>query len=292
MNAPISTEAKSMHLAMLIPDWNSLDSVRRTHNGFEVAALTFFGLLVLFDILSHLSKEDSRKTILEKIGLCFFAVAVSAEIGAYIYGHRNDTLSAAVITSLDSKASQAFVKASTAHDLAQKAEGEADTAASRVGVLQNGIAVARASLADIQGRIAWRSVSEDQKRELKYRLSNFRGQRLTVSWEAREPEENAFASQLVKALQSAGLNVTPQPVALLVGGPNDLDMYLTGSQTNPFLLALGNALVCSSIAHGPMIAGWWTRPSDPNLVLTIKPRNPTPKPPIPKICNSSAKTNP
>jgi len=96
-----------MHFAMLIPDWNSLESVRRAHSDLEAVALVFFALLVLFDVLAHLSKGESRKTLLEKIGLCFFAVAVLAEIGAYPYGQRNDTLSEQTIGSLDAKVKEA-----------------------------------------------------------------------------------------------------------------------------------------------------------------------------------------
>ena len=92
---------------MLIPDWNSLESVRRAHSDLEAVALVFFALLVLFDVLAHLSKGESRKTLLEKIGLCFFAVAVLAEIGAYPYGQRNDTLSEQTIGSLDAKVKEA-----------------------------------------------------------------------------------------------------------------------------------------------------------------------------------------
>ena len=40
--------ATAMHLAILIPDWKSLDSVRHAHSVLEAAALIFFALLVLF----------------------------------------------------------------------------------------------------------------------------------------------------------------------------------------------------------------------------------------------------
>lgn len=83
-------------MALAIPIsgiWNSLDSVRHAHSEMEGAALLFFALLVLFDVLAHLSKDDSRKHALEKAALIFFAIAVFAEVIAYPYGQRNDTLS-------------------------------------------------------------------------------------------------------------------------------------------------------------------------------------------------------
>jgi len=103
-----------MYFAILIPDWNSLESVRRVHSDLEAAALIFFALLVLFDVLAHFSDNKYRERLFEKIGLCFFAIAVFAEIVAYPYGQRNDELSAGVIGSLDSKATDASVKAAKA----------------------------------------------------------------------------------------------------------------------------------------------------------------------------------
>jgi len=106
-----------MHFATYLPDWNSLDSVRRAHSDLEAVALVFFALLVVFDLLAHLSSENKTKeTLLEKIALICFAVAVLAEIAAYPYGQRNDTLSEKVIGSLDAKAKRALENASTALD--------------------------------------------------------------------------------------------------------------------------------------------------------------------------------
>jgi hypothetical protein len=54
----------------------------------------FFGLLVMFEVLSHLSDEHpTRAKRFERIGLWCFGVAVLAEILAYPYGQRNDALS-------------------------------------------------------------------------------------------------------------------------------------------------------------------------------------------------------
>lgn len=128
-----------MHFARLIPDWNSLESVRRTHSDLEAAALAFFALLVLFDILAHLSKDENRKTLLEKIGLCFFAVAVVAEIMAYPYGQRNDTLSANMIGSLSTEAEHADTKAKKALTVSGTALAQAGEAATKAGKAEDSL---------------------------------------------------------------------------------------------------------------------------------------------------------
>jgi hypothetical protein len=133
------------NLALLFPDWNSLDAVRNAHSLLELWAIWLFAALVVCDVVAHLI-EDSRKplaTIFERIGLLCFALAVAAELSAYEYGQRNDELSAGVITSLSTEVGDALKKAGMAHDLAQsasdianpaketadKAKGEADAAA-------------------------------------------------------------------------------------------------------------------------------------------------------------------
>jgi hypothetical protein len=131
---------------MLIPDWNSVDSVRRAHSDLEAAALVFFALLVLFDVLAHLSKNETRKTLLEKIGLGFFAVAVLAEIAAYPYGQRNDKLSADIIGSLSDKAGRASTKADAASD-------KSDTTDKKADAIQERLDAASAQLSGIEQQV-------------------------------------------------------------------------------------------------------------------------------------------
>ena len=65
-----------MDLPIWIPDWNSLDSVRRAHSWLEAAALIFFALLVVSDVLAnmHEDKNVGRARLLEKyrpLVLCY-----------------------------------------------------------------------------------------------------------------------------------------------------------------------------------------------------------------------------
>jgi hypothetical protein len=122
------------NLALLLPDWNSLDSVRNAHSRLELWAIWLFAALVVCDVIAHLI-EDNHKPIaktFERIGLFCFAFAVAAELGAYKYGQRNDELSEGVISSLGTKAQTAFDKASEADKLSKSASdlaGPAKTAA-------------------------------------------------------------------------------------------------------------------------------------------------------------------
>src|ERR1700683_4160111 len=84
-----------MHIAAMLPNWNSLESVRNAHTFLEGGALLFFAVLVVFDVLAHLYDEENRDRarLFAGIGLCCFGVAILAEIVAYPYSRRNDLLS-------------------------------------------------------------------------------------------------------------------------------------------------------------------------------------------------------
>lgn len=133
MNAAISTHATIMHFAICLPDWNSLDSVRRIHSDLEGAALVFFALLVVCEALAHLWDDKRTERRFDKIGIVFFAIAVLADIAAYSYGQRNDTLSEQVIVSLDATARDAAGNASTALTNSREAETKSKEAVEKAG---------------------------------------------------------------------------------------------------------------------------------------------------------------
>ncbi len=138
----------------ILPDWNSLDSVRRAHSELEAAALVFFALLVLFDVLAHLSKDKPGEMLLEKIALVFFGLAVFAEIAAFPYGQRNDTLSEQIISSLDLKAQRAADNASKAVTDSSTALSQAKDALTKAGDAKTaaGVAAGIASTAGSKAR--------------------------------------------------------------------------------------------------------------------------------------------
>lgn len=117
-----------MVFVTIMPDWNSLEAVRRVHSDFEGAALLFFALLVIAELLSHLAKSEKKKTLFDIFGIIVFAIAVLAEIVAYPYGQRNDTLSERTIGSLDALAHDADATAKGAKTTAEGAKATADAA--------------------------------------------------------------------------------------------------------------------------------------------------------------------
>jgi hypothetical protein len=125
-------KVKIMLLAIL-PNWNSLDSVRRAHSDLELAGLVFFALLVMAEALAHNSKLEKRKHLFDSIGIWFFAIAILCEIAGYWYGQRNDALSEQKIRSLDVLAENAANNASTALGNSKEAETKSSKAADKAG---------------------------------------------------------------------------------------------------------------------------------------------------------------
>ncbi|MGD0909119.1 MAG: hypothetical protein ABSA96_16175 [Candidatus Acidiferrales bacterium] len=132
--------AVAMNFAVrFLPDWNSLESVRRAHSHLEAASLVFFALLVVFEALAHLAEDEATERTLDKIGIVFFAVAVLAEIAAYPYGQRNDELAQQAIGSLDTKVKEAEGNASKAVSDSRTALGQATDALTKAGMAANAL---------------------------------------------------------------------------------------------------------------------------------------------------------
>lgn len=229
--------ATIMDFANSFPFWDSLDSVRRIHSDLEGFALVFFALLVVSETLVHLSEDKKREKLFDTLGIIFFAVAVLAEISAYPYGKRDDTLSGQVIDSLDAKASDAAAKASkavtdssdaekksgdatdkagkantsssNAVDLARSARTEADSFERDIVSAKTQAADAESYLADALQRVAAadaeiaaikrpRRLSPEQQKEIGQKLSAFAGQKYAFM-----VFENAESLQFLKEIDAA-----------------------------------------------------------------------------------------
>jgi hypothetical protein len=231
-----------IHFAILHPDWNSLDSVRLAHSALEVAALIFFALLVVSEALAHLSDNDKKEKMFDKIGIVFFAIAVLAEIIAYPYGQRSDALSGQVIVSLDAAAREGAHNASRAlndseagltqsraaesaagkaTEIAHAARIEADSFERDIVFAKNQAADAQSRLADATARTArleqqlsWRTVTPEQKAKLRALLlsSNLlmplNELTINISYSNQNSEAEEYAGELKDALNGFGAEVS------------------------------------------------------------------------------------
>lgn len=207
-----------MHLATLIPDWNSLDSVRLAHSELELLAIAFFALLVAFDILAHFAEDKkARERLFERIGLGCFAIAIVFEIAAYIYGQRNDSLSEQLIDSLSRKAGQAFDRASDANQLAQNASANAETANDIAGEAVTRAANARREAEIAENVISARRVRDEQGLETDL-AKEFKGKSIAFKSYAAISDDEPFwlCSQLVTIAKRAGVlaedNCATEPI--------------------------------------------------------------------------------
>lgn len=271
---------------MPIPDWNSLDSVRRAHSILEAVALVFFALLVLFDVLAHFSEDKKKERLLEKIGLVFFAVAVLAELAAYPYGQRNDTLAEQVIGSLDAKAREARSSASTA--LAQSGEAETKSGnalgtandAKRISgearheadSFEKDIVFAKKQAADAESHLADalrqataaekeldeykaaqapRTLSSEQEKILRVRLTRLKVWKITLFIETGDPEISEFAADLERVFRDAGYTVGIEH-GLSFGGPGRGLTALAGKHRLGDVELLADSLFAAHLINLPL----------------------------------------
>lgn len=296
-----------MHFAILIPGWNSLDSVRRAHSDLEAAALVFFALLVIFDVLAHLSDDKGKERVLEKIGLCFFAVAVLAEIVAYPYGQRNDTLSEQVIVSLDAKARTAATNASialtdsgTALSQSKDALGKAEAAKGETDSFKTDIVSVRQRSTDLQshliddlertkrleGQLSWRSMSPEQIEVLKRhfcpsrfpKLLPFLGMKVGFSYINGDAEAGEYAEELAAALRSTlgrlGAEIAePTSVTVYGNGPPQRGLLLQAKDARDALgVTIQNGLKQAGVDAPGEITQGIVEGGNVGLYVAIKPK--------------------
>jgi hypothetical protein len=301
---------------MLIPDWNSLDSVRHAHSELEATALVFFALLVIFDVLAHLSEGKGTERLFEKIALCFFAIAVLSEIAAYPYGQRNDDLSARIIGSLDIKAQRAADNASKAVTDSSTALSQAKDALTKAGAAEtasgkavdiSGKAVASASnalstardarkevdslkeeAAGIQKQIAPRLLKPSEWEKIASPLRPFTlsliGKKIELESYAMDQEGIVFAVEIWHVLDTAGIKADATDIGLIMGMgvPVETGVTITGPPADKdFINALGKAINLN--ADTPVHCEWNFKYTNLKIFVGFKPieglPNVTPKAP-------------
>ena len=182
---------------------------------------------MFFDVLAHFSEDKNRERLLEKIGLCFLAVAVFAEIAAYPYGQRNDTLSEQIIGSLDTKARDAFTNAFNALTKAGEADTKADEALNKVDAANTAASKAFTLAAKANAELADRSLTDKQVKAIVAELNQYSGQEYDVVAYWSSKESVAIAERVNQVLQKAGWNLQqPKDWHGLLGGIVGIQVWI------------------------------------------------------------------
>jgi hypothetical protein len=235
INAERSAIVTMMHL-VLLPDWNSLDSVRRAHSDLEAAGLVFFALLVVMEALAHNSKNERRKHLFDSIGIWFFAIAIFCEIGGFWYGQRNDDLSQQVIGSLDQKTKDAKLRMDGIETAASQLEKRLDNTGKSLDVVSGRADQIDAGLRETQWAFSMRTLETTEERDwIIKNLKQFHGKTVFVRSFRVMPDVDGdhICKIVVDLARSAGMNPvdqcstlfpTTQPApGLHVCGPDEKD---------------------------------------------------------------------
>jgi hypothetical protein len=210
-----------------LPGWYSLSSVVDIHATLEGIAVVFFVALVVSDVLAHLNK--GRETVFERIALGCFGIAVLAEVCAYPYSRRIDTLSKEAsiaterkIAELNKEAGDARQKAGESDERAGKAFERASEADERASINEKESARSRKLAEDeklarvkLEETVAWRSLSNSQKSQGAPRLKNFSGEGVTCSYLGSDMEAFSLSSDIASMLRAAEWQVIPPSAFVL-----------------------------------------------------------------------------
>jgi hypothetical protein len=254
-----------MHYWKLLCDWNTVESVRAVHSFFEGWALVFFALLVIFDVLAHLTEDEHRERskALERIGLWCFGVAVIAEILAYPYSRRNDTLSSQqdetqkiTIARLDNSTQGLRTDAQHSKERADTLATGLETERQKTARFQKDAAVAQSDLAE---KLRLEEMEEAKLRkqaddELEARLSIEHGLRRALRHSPGEGGEKVFFDK-IKPFAGQRIN--------FIEYPNDEEVSELAGQVKGVLIGADWTVIVPPGTCGPPIFGIRVEVRDP-----------------------------
>ena len=170
---------------MMLPGWNSLDSVKRIGDAVQIGTLCFWGCLVLFEVIAHLWKK--RTSLFTALALIAFGLAVMGEVANYQYGGRREQL----------------------HDEAEKVLRKSAVDAQRDATTANIQAVAtQGALDQLKNQMKWRELTKAQRSLLIAKLSPFKGTTLMMIYIGTGGEETRhYTEEIAGALRAAGWTV-------------------------------------------------------------------------------------
>jgi hypothetical protein len=256
-----------MHYWHLLWDWNSLDSMRQAHRFFELAAIIFFALLMLFDVLAHLAEDTNknRARYLERIGLVCFGIAIMSEVITYEYSKKNDALSSNEIRSLGTISNKARLDAADAVRSAKDAKAligtavddshEATKSVQQVSrdalVLKSTIGALSTKASRIEQQLAWRDIDEDATKRIARRLTPFAGQLFDMTALDTDPESVNFENEVYRVALRGRWTVDPNrkwhTLLVLFSGVQITIANAATENTRSAARALVDALTAESI---------------------------------------------
>jgi hypothetical protein len=174
---------------MILPGWDSLDSVKSITSWLARVTLACWAALVLFEIIARC--WHARKRLFDILALVAFAAAVSGEVIKYRYDERKDSLNEVLEQKLKQESQE------------QQREWEQERRR-----LQSQTEEAQRQIDKFNEQQRWRSVTKQQHDLLVAKLKPYAGTTVIMLFIATGGEETRqFAEQIANALRGAGWTV-------------------------------------------------------------------------------------
>ena len=248
-----------MYLMNRLPDWNSLDSVRRAHSHLELWSILFFGLLAGAEAIAHKLGEGKTKNNIDTVGIVFFIIAVVCEGVAYPYGQRNDELSDQVIGSLDKRDRDAKDMADAAVASAKNATDSASAAEKVAGKASLTVTAVGKQADEIDQRLGMAQyfLSDRDIRDpngLKAKLSKFAGKTILFRSYVNDGDGYFVCKELDWLAGSAGVVATDQCGLFPVEPPypmTQINVFAPDDETMLSLVAIMAGATFGGASSGP-----------------------------------------
>ena len=195
-----------------MPGWESLETVTRLQGDAQVAGLILLALIAALALFVayqlrngawpewlDVGEYQLRSRFFEIACAAVLALLVAAEIAAYGYGIRRDTLQAAA-----EQASADRLRRLSSELQARRADSSHGRTLTENSELRRKLIAAENKIAELERAQSHKRLSQDQKRLLIQALKPFAGQKITVASISGDEEGQILAQDLVSVFDAAG----------------------------------------------------------------------------------------
>jgi hypothetical protein len=211
-----------MDMTVILPGWNSIESVTRWHRGFEIAGFIALGLLLFFEVLT------------------------------YIYGNRKDTMVAAQqLTPAQWSKQQEEQRQANEHALADLQE-QLHKTRQQSGEVAHQLERSKQQVLELQKKTVERSLTADQLSQLDAVLSSNPKYAVNFSISIGDQEALQYANQLIAVLRKNGWTVGGPDQGMYTIPPTGIELTIRDPKDiPPGAPVLANALKQAGIPFRP-----------------------------------------
>lgn len=271
-------------VVIILPGWNSLDSVSAIGHAFQLGAIVFFALALVIELVSMFIREELHRT-LQWVGIVFFFLCAGAEFVAYKYDvHREGLTETQHRGEIDEEKRQTAAQKQQTDDLRQQLEKsqqavgqsskDSDEAKRQAEQSAKDAAEAKRQAAEIKAANQPRRLSDSQKANMREFLTGQPTGTVNMFANLSATDASEYAGDFATILRNAGWKVDVKNVQVFPAGdaapPRGLHVII--KERHPPIPAATGVLMSALRRSGIAFVYEYNEAMSDEIQITIDPK--------------------